>query len=113
MTTSTLTLDPAALADLRGALQGRTILPGDADYDAARTIVTGGFDLHPAVIIRVANAEDVARVIGLARTTGLPLAVRSGGHSGAGHSTVEGGIVLDLHDMRGLELDPAARTAWA
>jgi hypothetical protein len=105
--------DPTALAALRGALQGRTIVPGDPDYDQARAVFAGGFDQHPAVIVRVANAADVSRVIGFARETGLPLAVRSGGHSNAGHSSVEGGVVLDLHDMRALEIDPAAHTAWA
>jgi FAD/FMN-containing dehydrogenase len=94
-------------------LQGRAITPGDPGYDEARTLFVAGFDHHPAVIVRVANAADVARVIALARDTGLPLAVRSGGHSGAGHSAVEGGLVIDLRDMRALEIDPTTRTAWA
>jgi FAD/FMN-containing dehydrogenase len=61
----------------------------------------------------VADAADVARVIAIARETGLELAVRSGGHSGAGHGVSEGGIVLDLSDMRALDIDPQSRTAWA
>jgi FAD/FMN-containing dehydrogenase len=59
-------------------------------------VMYGGIDLHPEVIVRVANAEDVQRVVGFARESGLPLAVRGGGHSIAGHSLVEDGIVLDL-----------------
>ena len=89
------------------------IAPEDADYDAARTVVYGGIDRRPAVIVRVADADDVRRVIALARETGLELAVRSGGHSGAGHSVCEGGIVLDVSDMKGIDIDVEGRTAWA
>ncbi len=92
---------------------GRVIGPDDAGYEEARTVVSGEFDCRPAVIVRAANATDVAHVISFARETGLELAVRSGGHSGAGHSTTEGGIVLDLRDMKALEIDVEGRTAWA
>src|SRR2546423_2314101 len=84
------------IATLRGSLQGRVIAPGDDDYDTARTIFYGGFDRRPAAIARAAGADDVARVIEIARETGSELAVRSGGHSPAGHGTTDGGIVLDL-----------------
>src|SRR6185436_3298014 len=86
--------------------------PGDETYDADRVIVYGGIDPHPAVIVRVADTADVAAVIALARETGLDLAVRSGGHSGAAHSTADGGIVLDVRDLRDLDLDVEGRTAW-
>jgi FAD/FMN-containing dehydrogenase len=102
-----------SIPDLRAAVSGRVIGPDDAEYDRARAVVLGGVDRRPAVIVRVADTADVARVIGLARDTGLELAVRSGGHSGAGHSTTEGGIVLDVRDLRRVEIDPSARTAWA
>ena len=65
------------------------------------------------MIVRAADAADVSRVITLARETGIELAVRSGGHSPAGHGASEGGIVLDLSSMRGLEIDAERRTAWA
>jgi FAD/FMN-containing dehydrogenase len=107
---STTTL---SIPQLRAALNGRVIAPGDPGYDQARTVFVGGFDQRPAVIVRVADAADVARVVALARDTGLELAVRSGGHSGAGHSTTEGGIVLDLRDMKALDIDADRRTAWA
>ena len=94
------------------AFEGRVILPGDAGYDDARKTFIGGVDRRPAVIVRVANAQDVARTIGLARETGLTLAVRSGGHSGAAHSVVDGGIVLDLRAMDRLDVDVPGRTAW-
>ncbi|MGH2455602.1 MAG: FAD-binding oxidoreductase [Candidatus Limnocylindria bacterium] len=103
----------ASIARLQAGISGRLIGPDDADYDQVRTVVSGEIDLRPAAIVRVADADDVGRVIGFARETGLELAVRSGGHSGAGHGSTEGGIVIDLRDMRGLEIDPDAGTAWA
>jgi len=108
-----VTLQTRDLTELGSRLKGRVIEPGDSEYDAARTVFLGGIDGRPAVIVRPADADDVARVVGLAAETGLELAVRSGGHSGAGHSTTNGGIVLDLSDMKRLEIDVPGRTAWA
>jgi FAD/FMN-containing dehydrogenase len=102
-----------SVPQLRAAVSGQVIAPGDAGYDEGRTIFYGGFDQRPAVIVRVADEADVARVVSLARESGLPLAVRSGGHSTAGHSMCDGGIVLDLADLRALRVDPERRTAWA
>jgi FAD/FMN-containing dehydrogenase len=102
-----------SLPQLDDDLKGRVIGPDDPDYDRARTVFYGAVDRRPALIARVADSGDVAQVIALARDTGLELAVRSGGHSIAGHSASEGGIVLDLSDMRGLEIDAERRTAWA
>jgi FAD/FMN-containing dehydrogenase len=98
---------------LRDDFDGRVTAPGDAGYDQARKLFYGKFDRRPAAIVRPSGAGEVARVVGLARETGLPLAVRSGGHSLAGHSVAEGGIVLDLSEMTALELDLERRTAWA
>ena len=98
---------------LRAAVDGRIITPGNPAYDQARTVFYGGIDRRPAVIVRPTDASDVSQVVSLARETGLELAVRSGGHSLAGHSTTDGGIVLDLADMHALEIDPQQRTAWA
>jgi FAD/FMN-containing dehydrogenase len=102
-----------SIPELRAALKGRVIAPDDAGYDEARTVFLGGIDRRPAVIVRVADATDVSLVVSLARETGLELAVRSGGHSSAGHSVSEGGIVLDLSDMRALDIDVERRSAWA
>lgn len=107
-TPSTLDLEA-----LRGAVRGQVIGPEDPGYDVARTVAAGGIDRHPAVIVQVADAGDVATVVRLARETGLELAVRSGGHSNAGHGVSEGGIVIDLRLMKELEIDPEARIAWA
>jgi FAD/FMN-containing dehydrogenase len=93
--------------------KGRVIGPDDPDYDAARTVFPGGIDHRPTVIVRVADADDVARAIALARESGQPLGVRSGGHSASGLGVPDGGIGIDLSDMNALEIDVESRTAWA
>ena len=110
--TSTATTQPD-LDRLRDTLAGRLIRPDDAEYDAMRRIVLGGVDPRPAAIARVANDDDVATIIRWVRDTGVPFAVRSGGHSGAGHGSVDGGLVLDLRDLGTLEIDPDGTAAWA
>jgi FAD/FMN-containing dehydrogenase len=102
-----------SIPQLRATLNGQVITPDDATYDEARTVFYGGFDRRPALSVRVADANDVSRVVSLARENRLELAVRSGGHSVAGHSTTDGGIVLDLSEMKNLEIDVERRTAWA
>jgi FAD/FMN-containing dehydrogenase len=98
---------------LRDAFDGRVTAPGDPGYDRARTIFYGGFEQRPAAIVRPVVAAEVAQVVGLARDGGLELAVRGGGHSTAGHSLSDGGIVLDLSELTAIDVDPRARTAWA
>ena len=101
------------IARLRRELTGRVITSADDEYEAARQVVYGGIDPRPAVIARAANDTDVARIVAIARETAIPFALRSGGHSGAGHSTIDGGLVLDLRDMKRLDIDPVSGTAWA
>lgn len=101
-----------ALDDLRARVRGRVVTPADPDYDALRVVVLGGTDPRPAVVVRPLDDADVAAAVTFARDTGLPLAVRSGGHSGAGHGTVDDGLVVDLRDLTALHVDPGARTAW-
>jgi FAD/FMN-containing dehydrogenase len=101
------------ISDLRADLNGKVIAPNDPGYDDARGVFVTGFDRRPAAIVRVADASDVSRVVTVARETGAQLAVRSGGHSLAGHGTSEGGIVLDLSEMNAMEIDADGRTAWA
>jgi FAD/FMN-containing dehydrogenase len=107
------TLDEAAIRKLSSEVRGQLIRPRDDDYDEARSVFYGGYDRRPALIVRVKDATDVSHVLALARESGLELAVRSGGHSVAGHSVCDGGIVLDLSEMKNLELDLERRTAWA
>ena len=101
-----------SIPHLRSAVKGRFIVSGDADYDTARTVFIGGIDRHPAAIVKVSDAHDVAQVVNVARETGMELAIRSGGHSASGHSVSEGGIVIDLSAMRGMDIDVEGRTAW-
>jgi hypothetical protein len=101
-----------AIQTLSNGLDGGLILPTDADYDKARTIVSNSPDRRPGAIVRVKSAGDVQRTIDAARKQGLELAVRSGGHSSAGHSSTDGVIVLDLRDMNAVAIDVGARTAW-
>ncbi|KAA0268595.1 MAG: FAD-linked oxidase [Chloroflexi bacterium] len=109
---TTQKLPPPTISELRALFNGRVIAPDDPRYEEARTVFYGGVDKHPAAIVRVADAGDVSRLVSLAREHGFELAVRSGGHSGAGHSTSEGGIVLDLSAMKKLEIDHENQTAW-
>ncbi len=102
-----------SIPNLRQTFNGRVIAPGDEAYDGARTLFYGGMDRRPAVIIRPADADEVSRVVALAADTGLDLAVRSGGHSIAGHSVCDGGIVLDLASTRALDIDAERRIAHA
>jgi FAD/FMN-containing dehydrogenase len=102
-----------SIPDLRNEFDGRVIGPHDEAYDEARRVFSGNIDRRPALIIRPADAKEASRVVALARDSGLELAVRGGGHSAAGHGTSHGGIVLDLAEMRALEIDPERRTAWA
>jgi FAD/FMN-containing dehydrogenase len=106
-------LGEATLAEFAASMRGTTVQPGDEDYDRERKIWNGAHDRHPAVIARCAGVADVIRTVDLARSEGLPLAVRGGGHSIPGFSTVEGGIVLDLSPMTGIRVDPAGRTVTA
>lgn len=101
------------VARVRARVKGEVIAPGDKGYDAARALVMGQFDMHPAAIVKVSDANDIVAVVDFAGETGLELAVRSGGHSGAGHSSTEGGIVIDLRGMKAIEIDVPNRIAWA
>ncbi|MDV6263948.1 FAD-binding oxidoreductase [Rhodococcoides yunnanense] len=91
---------------------GQVIRPHDSEYDRARAVYAGDVDRRPLVIIRPENSNQVARVVGLARESNLELAIRSGGHSAAGHGVCDGGIVLDLSRMQAIEVDVDAQTAW-
>lgn len=94
-------------------IDGRLITPSDDDYASSSRLFYPMVTGKPAAVVRVASATDVSAVIGEAASRGLELAVRSGGHSLAGHSTVDDGIVIDVRDLNTLEIDTASRTAWA
>jgi FAD/FMN-containing dehydrogenase len=101
-------------AELRhGGFSSQLITPLDGRYEGARHVWNGGIDRRPALIAQCATAHDVALVVATARDRGLPLAVRGGGHSMVGHGVCDDGIVADLSPMRGVDLDPRARTMRA
>jgi FAD/FMN-containing dehydrogenase len=103
----------AIIGGLRKTVSGEVITPEHSDYDAVRQIFSGRFDGSPAAVVRARSATDVSRVVRAAAEHGIPLAVRSGGHSGAGHSTNDGGLVLDVRPLTALTVDVKQRTAHA
>jgi FAD/FMN-containing dehydrogenase len=106
-------LGDATLAELRAAVLGQVIAPGDPGYGAARRIWNHAIDKRPALIVRCCGVSDVIRGVGFARSEGLPVAVRGGAHSVAGFSTCDGGVVLDLSQMAAVHVDVHRRRALA
>jgi hypothetical protein len=100
-------------ADLRARMDGALLAPGDPGYEDARRIHNAMHDRRPALIARCAGAEDVRTAIDYARARGLSLAVRGGGHHVAGYASCDGGLVVDLSPMKGIRVDPRARTVRA
>ena len=109
---SSLMRTARTVLDKLATIGGEVITPEDPTYDQARAVFYGGIDKRPAAIVRVSNVEDVRTVIATARAGDHELAIRAGGHSIVGHSTTDGGIVLDLRGMTSVEVDPDRRTAW-
>jgi FAD/FMN-containing dehydrogenase len=99
------------LAELTNGFAGEIVLPGDPGYDAARVVWNGMIDRRPALIVRPTSTDDVAAAVRFATARELVVAVRGGGHSIPGLSTCDHGIVIDLSRMRGVHVDPGARTA--
>jgi FAD/FMN-containing dehydrogenase len=96
---------------LRAELRGELILPDHPDYETARQVYNAMIDRRPAAVVRCADVADVISVVNFARERGVLLAVRSGGHNGPGLGTCDDGIVIDLSRMKGIRIDPSARTA--
>src|SRR3989454_3707270 len=106
-----VTLGARDVARLRQAMSGEVVTPDDAAYDDARKVWNGDIDRHPAAIARCATAADVRTALAFARANTYPIAVRSGGHSFPGHSTVDDGIVIDLRQINAVTVDPKTRRA--
>ena len=104
-----MTIDAGSLTRLRAALGGRVLTADDDGYNEARRVWNGMIDKRPVVIVHAASGADVGPTIALARETGLPLAIRGGGHNVAGNGTVDDGILLDLGRLNEVEVDPDAR----
>jgi hypothetical protein len=106
-------VDAAEITVLRNNLRGRVILAGDPDYEYARRVWNGNVDRRPALIARCADSSDVHHAVTFARTRGLLLSVRGGGHSAPGYGTNDGGAVIDLSLMKAISVDQTGRTAHA
>jgi FAD/FMN-containing dehydrogenase len=107
---STITSEIQALGD---DFRGELVHPGEPSYDELRSVWNGSIDRRPALIARCTGVADIRSALRYARRTGLPVAVRGGGHSFPGHSTCDGGVVLDLSPLKGIRVDPVRRTARA
>jgi hypothetical protein len=108
MTEETLTAE--AIDHLSSTVRGRVVRPGDADYDEARAVWNGLIDRRPAVIVRAGGTADVIDAVTFARDEGLVLSVRGGGHNAAGSAVNDGGLVIDLSQMKAAHVDPEAGT---
>jgi FAD/FMN-containing dehydrogenase len=97
--------------ELRGKLRGELILPGDATYDDARKLYNGMISKRPGLIVRCVDAADVMACVNHARIHGVLLAICGGRHNGPGLGSCDGGLVIDLSRMRGVRVDPFAKTA--
>src|SRR5262245_28040091 len=113
MATDTAKKGASDFERLAESVRGELLLPRGPGYDAARRIWNGAFDRHPACIARCTGVADVIAAVRFARERNLLVAVRSGGHGVAGHAICDEGLVVDLSPMKGVRVDPHARTARA
>lgn len=106
-------LEKRAIDPLKASLRGELLQPDDEGYHHARRVWNGMIDRQPALIVRCAGVADVIHAVNFARTHHLLVAVRGGGHNVTGNAVCDGGIVVDLSRMKGIQVDPVTRTVWA
>ena len=106
-------LESSVVEELAGRLRGSLLLPGKPGYDEARSIWNAMIDRRPALIARCLGVADVLAAVNFAREHGLTLSIKGGGHNIAGLAVCDGGLMLDMSLMRGVWVDPTARTARA
>src|SRR6516164_9727849 len=106
-------LPQSALQKFRESLRGQTFCPDDSGYDEARTVPNAMIDRKPALITRCSGAADVIACVNFAREQDALVSVRGGGHSVAGKSVCDGGLMIDLSAMRGIRVNPAKKTVRA
>ena len=106
-------LDPARLESFAATFGGTLVVPSDDSYEGARRVHNGLVDRRPAVIARCSGTADVVAAVRFAREAGLEISVRGGGHNVAGRAIAEGGLVVDLSQMKGIHVDATARTVRA
>ena len=104
------TIEESSIANLQNGLRGELIQRGNESYDEARTLYNAMIDKHPALIARCADVADVIAAVNFGRENDLLLAIRGGGHNGAGLGMCDNGLVIDLLSMKGISVDPVART---
>ena len=107
------TLDGPEVVTLAASLTGRVLQPGDAGYDDARRVHNGLIDRRPALIVRCRTAADVAAAVRFARGGAHEISVRGGGHNVGGLAVADDAVMVDLAEMKGIQVDPKARTARA
>jgi len=106
-------LDPSAIRSLGSQISGLIITPESVEYESARLVFNRAFNRRPALIVRCADASDVARTLDFVQKQNLPVAVRGGGHNRAGFGVCDGGVVIDLSRMNRVEVDPGEGVATA
>jgi FAD/FMN-containing dehydrogenase len=107
------TLDQALVTDLAGRVSGSVLGPEHADYDTTRAVHNGLIDRKPALIVRCRTTDDVVATLALARSAALEVSIRGGGHNVAGRAVTDGGVMIDLAEMKGITVDPDQATATA
>lgn len=108
-----VTIEDSAVAELRAAVSGGILLPGDAGYDDARTIWNAMIDKRPGLIVQCHSADDVIAAVNFARTHDVLVSIKGGGHNIAGNSICDGGMTIDLSPMKSVQVDTDARKAHA
>src|SRR5215813_11642662 len=103
-------VDTQKVAAFKAALRGHVIEPSDKGYDDARSLYNGMIDKKPRLIARVVDVADVVSAVAFGRDSGLPIAIRGGGHNGPGLGSVDGGLVIDFSVMKGIHVDAKAST---
>lgn len=111
LTNEDVDLNENKIREFKQTLRGELIQSSDPDYDEARKIYNAMIDRYPSLIARCANVADVISAVNFARENNLLVAVRGGGHNAAGLGVCDGGLVIDLKPMKGIRVDPQARTA--
>ncbi|WP_373517938.1 FAD-binding oxidoreductase, partial [Pricia sp.] len=101
----------AKIKELKKSAKGEIIMPQDKNYDEARSIYNAMIDKHPGVIFKCKDVEDVVQAVNFGRENHLEVSIKSGGHNGAGFALVDDGLVIDLSEMKAIEIDPDTKTA--
>src|SRR6266571_7486007 len=109
----TISPDDTLVSDLAGQISGSVLGPQDAGYDPARALHNGLIDRRPALIVRCRTTMDVVAALAFARRAGLEVSIRGGGHNVAGRAVTDGGVMIDLAEMKGIAIDAERATARA